>query len=65
MRIFSVKKPEYINKTFRMPLELIRKLEIIARANDVSLNNLVMQCCEYALDNIEVKEEHNFKATNE
>ncbi len=51
--MFKVKKPEHINKTFRMPLELVRKLEILAQEKDVSLNNLVIQCCEYALENID------------
>jgi hypothetical protein len=27
-------------------------MEIIAQEQNVSLNNLVVQCCEYALDNI-------------
>lgn len=51
--MFKVKKHEYINKTFRMPVELVKKMEIIAQDKRVSLNNLVMQCCEYALDNID------------
>lgn len=51
--MFKVKKHEYINKTFRMPLELVKKMEIIAQDKRVSLNNLVTQCCEYALDNID------------
>lgn len=51
--MFKVKKPEHISKTFRMPLELVKKLEILAQEKDVSLNNLVIQCCEYALENID------------
>ena len=51
--MFTVKKPDYINKTFRMPLELVQKLEVLAQEKQVSLNNLVVQCCEYALDNID------------
>lgn len=53
MATFKVKKQEHINKTFRMPLELVRKLEVLAQAKQISLNNLVVQCCEYALDNID------------
>lgn len=55
--MFKVKKPDNINKTFRMPLELVRKLEILAQEKDVSLNNLVIQCCEYALENIDTEED--------
>ena len=51
--MFEVKKPEYTNKTFRMPIELVKRLEQIAQAKGVSVNNLVVQCCEYALDNID------------
>lgn len=53
--MFKVEKPEMINKTFRLPLELIEKLSIIAQNNDVSLNNLVRQCCEYALNHMDEK----------
>lgn len=47
--MFEVKKTEHINKTFRIPLDLVRELEQLAQAENVSLNNLVVQCCEYAL----------------
>ena len=51
--MFKVKKEEHINKTFRMPLDLVKKLEKLAQEKKVSLNNLVVQCCEYALENID------------
>lgn len=57
--MFKVKKTEHINKTFRMPLELVKKLEILAQEKQVSLNNLIIQCCEYALDNISSSDEEN------
>lgn len=50
--MFEVKKEEYINKTFRMPVELVRKLEVIAQNQKVSLNNLIVQCCEYSIKNL-------------
>lgn len=50
--MFEVKKDEFINKTFRMPVELVKKLEIIAQSEKVSLNNLVVQCCEYSIKNL-------------
>ncbi len=50
--MFEVKKEEYVNKTFRVPVELLKKLETLAQNEKVSLNNLVLQCCEYALDNM-------------
>ena len=51
--MFKVKKSEHVNKTFRMPIELVQKLEVLAQSKNVSLNNLVIQCCEYALENID------------
>ena len=51
--MFEIKKTEYTNKTFRLPVELVKKMEAIAQNKGVSLNNLVVQCCEYALENID------------
>ena len=53
MNAFKIKKTEYVNKTFRLPVELVKQLELLAQEKDVSLNNLVVQCCEYALENID------------
>ncbi len=50
--MFEIKKIDYINKTFRMPVELVNQLEILAQNNGVSLNNLIVQCCEYCLKNL-------------
>lgn len=50
---FRIEKPEMTNKTFRMPAELVEKLQTVAQNQNVSLNNLVIQCCEYALKNLE------------
>ena len=54
--MFVVKKPESSNKTIRMPNELIDKLEKLATSNDISFNQLVVQCCEYALENLQKDE---------
>lgn len=51
--MFNVKKTEMANKTFRLPVELIKRLELVAQQKEVSVNNLVQQCCQYALDNLE------------
>ena len=51
--MFKVNKPEYSNKTFRMPNDLINELEKLAQEKEISLNQLVIQCCKYALDNLE------------
>jgi uncharacterized protein YpbB len=50
--MFKVVKPEYTNKTFRMPTELVKTLGQTAHDMGVSMNNLVVQCCEYAIENL-------------
>ena len=40
-----------------MPDELIAKLEKLAAQNDISFNQLVIQCCEYALKDIDKNDE--------
>ena len=48
--MFVVKKnSEMMNKTFRLPVDLLERLTEVAKAQEVSVNNLVQQCCEYAL----------------
>lgn len=54
--MFKVEKPEMTNKTFRLPVELIEKLSAVAQNKGVSLNNLVKQCCEYALKHLDKDE---------
>ena len=51
--LFKVTKPEYTNKTFRMPNDLIAELESVAQEKQVSLNQLVIQCCKYALNDLD------------
>lgn len=51
--MFKIKKNEMVNKTFRIPIDLLQQLQTVAQNKEVSLNNLVIQCCEYALKNLE------------
>ena len=51
--MFQIKKTQSSNKTVRMPDDLIEKLENIALKHEISFNQLVVQCCEYALENLE------------
>ncbi len=53
IRLFKIEKQEYVNKTFRMPVELVKEMEVLAQSKEVSLNQLVIQCCKYALNNLE------------
>lgn len=54
--MFRVEKTEYSNKTFRFPNKLLKSLERLAQQKNVSLNQLVIQCCQYALDNLDEEE---------
>ena len=54
--MFRIEKPEMINKTFRLPLDLVEELSTVAQNQNISLNNLVKQCCEYALKNLDDNE---------
>lgn len=54
--MFRVEKTEYVNKTFRLPSELVHTLERVAQREKVSMNQLVVQCCNYALENMEEPE---------
>lgn len=50
--MFDIVKPEMVNKTFRMPRELVDRLSKVAQDKKVSVNQLVIHCCEYALENL-------------
>lgn len=50
--MFNIEKPEMVNKTFRLPADLVERLSTVAQNRGVSLNNLVKQCCEYALSQL-------------
>lgn len=50
---FVIKKQEFTNRTLRFPIELLEQLNSLASESDTSLNHVVIQCCEYALENLE------------
>jgi predicted HicB family RNase H-like nuclease len=50
------------SKTFRLPIELIERMEVLATRNKISLNQLVIQCLNYAMNNLadsDIKSEDN------
>jgi hypothetical protein len=50
--MFRLKKEKTTSKTFRMPIELTERLEKLAGEKELSLSKVVIQCCEYALQNL-------------
>lgn len=52
--MFKVKeKSDSSNKTVRLPNDLIERLEELAKDKNLSFSGIVIQCCEYALDNLD------------
>ncbi len=50
---FKIEKKEYVNKTFRLEKTLVDELYRIADQKRISVTKLVVQCIQYALDNLE------------
>jgi len=51
--MFTIKPgDDTVTKSMRMPRRLAQKLERLAEEHDVSFTELVLQCVEYALDNM-------------
>ncbi len=50
---FKIEKPEYVNRTFRITKELAETLSEIAQQEGISVNELVVQCCNYAISNMD------------
>ena len=49
---FIIKKTTSSNRTVRMPDELIEKLSMLSNDKGISSNQLVIQCCEFALEHL-------------
>lgn len=59
--MFKIQKGfgETVTKTFRIPVGLAETLEKLAFENDLSVNQLVVQCLEYAIADLEESEDKN------
>ena len=52
-KMFKISKGyEHVTKTFRIPSPLAQQLERLAGKYNISLNKLVIQCLEYALQHL-------------
>lgn len=49
---FKIEKTQYVNRTFRITKELAETLSEIAQNEGISVNELVVQCCNYAISNM-------------
>ena len=48
---------ETVTKTFRIPSDMAETLEKLAYDNDLSVNQLVVQCLDYAIKELETETE--------
>ncbi|GMA07297.1 hypothetical protein GCM10025886_04480 [Tetragenococcus halophilus subsp. flandriensis] len=46
-------KNDSVNKTIRFPQNLNERISQIAQENDTTFTSVVLQACEYALDNMD------------
>lgn len=51
-------KSANISRTVRFTEPIFEQLNKIAAENEISFNLLVLQCCKYALDNLEKPEDN-------
>ena len=51
-------RKETENKTIRFPLILIERIENTIKNQDVTFSSFVIQACEYALDNMDIKDKN-------
>lgn len=57
--MFKIQKGyDYASKTFRLPIDMIDQLEKLATQNNLSLNQLVIQCLQYAISNLDTSAEN-------
>ena len=49
----KIEREEYINKTFRLNLKLVRQMEKICDEKGISLNKLVDICIRYSIENLD------------
>ena len=50
---------ETASKTFRLPIKLVEKLDRLAYKHNLSLNQLVIQCLNYAIENLDEEDKQD------
>lgn len=57
INMFKIQKGyDTVSKTFRLPIELVERLDSLAYKYNLSLNQLVVQCLNYSLENLDESE---------
>lgn len=52
---------EYEYKSLRLPKDLVQEVQDLANENNLSFNKVVIQCIQYALENMDSEEERSHK----
>lgn len=64
--MFKIEKGyDTVTKTFRLPEEMVSRLEKIAHTNKLSLNQLVIQCLNFAINNLDEESTNNNISTKQ
>lgn len=53
--MFEPKKSTSVSKSIRMDENLVARLQMVADKYDISFNQMISQCCQYALNSMEEK----------
>lgn len=61
-KIPTIKDEKSILKTIRIKISIYQKIEDLSEKNNISMNRLINECIEYALNNLE--EESKEKVAN-
>ena len=61
-KIPTIKDEKSILKTIRIKISTYQKIEDLSNENNISMNRLINECIEYALNNLE--EESKEKVSN-
>ena len=56
MKKFSIEKEEFVNKTFKISIDLLNRLNKICDIKNISMNKLVIKCIEYAIENSDLEQ---------
>jgi len=52
-----IEREEFVNKTFRLNVKLVREVEVVCTQQNISMNRFVDIALRYALENLEADEE--------
>lgn len=44
-----------VSRTFRLPEDIVVRMEVLASENKISLNQLVIQCLRYAVEHLDTE----------